>query len=415
MRLPKACSTASIRRSRAAGLTLLLTASLPLPGAALAQGGYQHAAFAARAPARPALSTRAYAPRAVRLESPVVIVPLNTPGNRPIVTALINGHGPFLLGIETGSPAALLLFSHTLRALRLPPEPNLRRPQVIDSVRIGGLIMYEVPAYSPGDSPIPSQLDGMLGLAAYARLTMELDVPGGRALFAVDTLPEANGEDVLSLLGAGDIFAVPIHAGDRTLSLALDSQGGIGLAVRSALAEELPLASPFVQVGVLSGPAIGTVARRAARVSCKVMLGRYEFERPLLAADIIPEQFPADGIIGMHSLSAFSVALDQRTRRIRFTRFHPVIAAPGSLYGHGVVIAYGLEHLEVSSVLPDSPEADAALRSGDRIVEINGRSTAGFAPSDWEPLSESPAPLVLLIERGGKSTSVTLPARVLVR
>jgi C-terminal processing protease CtpA/Prc len=146
-----------------------------------------------------------------------------------------------------------------------------------------------------------------------------------------------------------------------------------------------------------------------------VTLGRYEFERPLLAADIIPEQFPADGIIGMHSLSAFSVALDQRTRRIRFTRSQPVIAAPGSLHGHGVAIAYGLEHLEVASVLPDSPEAEAALRNGDRIVEINGRSTAGFAPSDWEPLSESAAPLVLLIERGGKSMTVTLPARLLVR
>jgi hypothetical protein len=364
---------------------------------------------------RPTLLARGNAPRAARLGSPVVIVPLSTPGNRPIVTAWINGRGPFMLGIETGSPAALLLFTHAVQALGLPTRPNFRQPQVIDSVRIGGLLMIEMPAYVAGDSPIPSQLDGMLGLAAYAKLTMELDIPGGRALFTTDTLPESNGEDVLSLLGAGDLFAVAVRAGDRTLSLALDSQGGIGLAVRSALADELPLASPFVQVGMLSGPAIGTVARRTARVSCKVTLGRYEFERPLLATDILPEQFPADGIIGMHSLSAFSVALDQRTRRIRFTRAHPVIAAPGPLHGHGIVVGYGLEQLAIATVLPDSPAAAAALKSGDRIVEINGRSTVGFAPSDWEPLSESPAPLVLLIQRGDRSLTVTVPAQMLIR
>jgi hypothetical protein len=411
----KACNIASLQRSRAAHAALLLAFSLSLPGPAVAQGWRQRTSLAGHATVRPELVARGAGRSATRLESAVVIVPLSTPGNRPIVTASINGRGPFQLGIETGSPAALLLFTHTVRALGLPARPNLSHPQVIDSLRIGGLLMLEFPAYAAGDSPIPTQLDGMLGLAAYAKLTIELDVPGGRAIFTTDTLPDSNGEDVLSLLGAGDIYAVPVRAGDRTLSLALDSQGGIGLAVRSALAEELPLASPFVQVGMLTGPAIGTVARRTARVSCKVTLGRYEFERPLLAADIIPEQFPADGIIGMHTLSAFSVALDQRTRRIRFTRSHPVIAAPGPLHGHGIVIGYGLEHLEVAYVLLNSPAAEAGLASGDRIVEIDGRSTVGFAPSDWEPLSESPAPLVLLIQRGGKSATVTVPAQVLIR
>lgn len=404
-----------MRRLRASSIASILALALVLPRPAGAHPRRQASPRVARAVVRPALPARAYAPRAVRLESPVVVVPLSTPGNRPIVTVSINGRGPFLLGIETGSPAALLLFTHTLRALGLPAEPNMKRPQFIDSVRIGGLLMIEIPAYVPGDSPIPTQLDGLLGLAAYANLTMELDVPGGRALFTADTLPASNGEDVLSLLGVGDIFAVPLRAGDRTFRLALDSQGGLGLAVRSSLAEELPLASPFVQVGVLTGPAIGTVPRRAARVSCKVMLGRYEFVRPLLAADIIPEQMPADGIIGMHALSAFSVALDQRTRRIRFTRAQPIIAAPGPLHGHGVVIGYGVDRLEVASILPNSPAAEAFLKTGDTIVEVNGRRTIGFAPSDWEPLSESPAPLLLLIQRDGRSFTVSLPAQLLIR
>jgi hypothetical protein len=415
MRRPTACTFAPTQRSRAANAALLVALSLSLPFPVIAQRRPQSASLATRANMRPDLLGRRDAPRAARLESPIVVVPLSTPGNRPIITASINGRGPFLLGIETGTPAALLLFTHTARALGLPARVNMSRPQLIDSVLIGGLSLLEIPAYVPGDSPIPTQLDGLLGLGAYAKLTMELDMPGGRALFTADTLPESNGKDVLPLLGAGDIFAVPVRAGNRMLSLVLDSQGSIGLSVRSSLAEELPLASPFVQVGLLTGPAIGTVARRTARVTCKVTLGHYEFERPLLAADIIPEQFPADGIMGMHALSTFSVALDQRTRRIRFTRSQPVIAAPGPLHGHGIVIGYGLEYLEVAHVLPNSPAFEAALQSGDAIIEVNGRSTVGFAPSDWDPLSESPAPLVLLIQRGGKSVTVTVPAQLLIR
>jgi C-terminal processing protease CtpA/Prc len=117
----------------------------------------------------------------------------------------------------------------------------------------------------------------------------------------------------------------------------------------------------------------------------------------------------------MHALSAFSVALDQRTRRIRFTRTQRLIPAPGPLHGHGIVIGYTPDHPEVAHVLPNSPAADASLRSGDTILEMNGRPTLGLTPSDWEPLSESPAPLLLLIQREGKTLTVTLPAQVLIR
>jgi hypothetical protein len=396
-------------------LALLAACALLMPQTTISQPWRQSPARAAGANVRPALVFRSEAPRMTRLAEPVVIVPLLTPGNRPIVTAMINGRGPFKLGIETGSAAPLLLFTKTMRALQLPDGTDMNRARTIDSVRIGGLLMLDISAFVPGESPIPTQLDGFLGLAAYSRLTMELDIPGGRVLFTADTLPEVNGADVLALLDAGDMLAVAMHAGNRMLNLVLDSQGGLGLAVRSSLVGELPLASPFVQIGTLSGMAIGTITRRTARVSGNMTLGRYSFDRPLLAADVVPDGLPADGIMGMHALSAFSVALDQRTHRVRFTRSEPVIAAPGPLHGHGFTVAYGGNFLEVASVLPNAPAAASTIRRGDLIVEANGQSTRGWAPSDWEPVAESAEPLELVIERAGKTLIVNLPALLLVQ
>jgi PDZ domain len=393
---------------------LLVVCALVTPQTMSAQVWRQSSARAGSTTVRPAVASRGRAPRATRLAEPVVIVPLLTPGNRPIVLATINGRGPFKLGIETGSPAPLLLFTHTMRALELPDGVDMNRARSIDSVRIGGLLMVDFSAFVPGESPIPTQLDGLLGLGAYAKVTMELDIAGGRALFTADTLPDANGADVLPLSDAGDLLAVPMHAGNRSLSLVLDSQGSIGLAVRSSIVEKMSLASPFVEIGTLSGAAIGTVAHRAARVSGTITLGRYSFERPLLAADVVPEQFPADGLMGMHALSAFSVALDQRTHRVRFTRSEPVIAAPGPVHSHGLTVAYGGRYLEVADVLPTASAAASTLRAGDVILQVNGKSTRGFAPSDWQPLAEGAEPLRLVIEHAGTMRVVTLQSQLLI-
>jgi hypothetical protein len=222
-----------------------------------------------------------------------------------------------------------------------------------------------------------------------------------------------NGADVLPLLDAGDILAVPMHAGNRPLSLVLDSQGGMGLAVRSSLVEHLPLASRVVQVGMMTA-ATGAVPYRTARVAGAITLGRYSFDRPLLATDMVPEGLPADGIMGIHALSAFSVTLDQRTHRVRFTRREPVIAAPGPLHGHGLVVAYGGKYLQVADVLPGTWTAASALAPGDLILRVNGRSTVGFAPSDWEPLASGADPINLVVEHAGKMRVVVLQAQLLI-
>src|SRR4051812_19907635 len=50
----------------------------------------------------------------VTLDKPVVEVPISAPGGRPIVEVMINGAGPFRLGIETGMPG-VAIFPQTAR------------------------------------------------------------------------------------------------------------------------------------------------------------------------------------------------------------------------------------------------------------------------------------------------------------
>jgi hypothetical protein len=62
-------------------------------------------------------------PGRVELADSATEVSLATPGDRPIVDVWINGRGPFKLGVETGNPSALTLYTDALRRL-VPALPT---------------------------------------------------------------------------------------------------------------------------------------------------------------------------------------------------------------------------------------------------------------------------------------------------
>lgn len=79
--------------------------------------------------------------RSTWLASSRVGVPMPTPGDRPIVDAWVNGRGPFHLGVETGSPAALILFTAAADSAAVRADGPIPRSGTADSVRIGGLML----------------------------------------------------------------------------------------------------------------------------------------------------------------------------------------------------------------------------------------------------------------------------------
>jgi len=259
-------------------------------------------------PARP--------PERITLSTPTVSVPIRTAGDRPIVDVMINGAGPFHLGVETGAPT-LYLFSSAADKLHLRvPDPAAPGVTIADSIRIGGLRLDGVEVVLAGPSVLPGVLDGQLGLAVYRNLLMTVDFPRQELRFSRDSLPTPNGRDVLLLTRQGPIYSLRATAAHGTsIDLLLDTQGAATIAL---WADELPkvhVAGSPVTVGLLRSPAFRTIPKQMARLHDTVTIGRYRLVDPIVGVN--SKRLPiGDGIIGIHTLKEFAVSLDQRHGRV---------------------------------------------------------------------------------------------------
>ena len=84
-----------------------------------------------------------------------------------------------------------------------------------------------------------------------------------------------------------------------------------------------------------------------------------------------------------------------------------------SVDGSGFFLNPTVTRVTVNKVLPSSPAADAGLRVGDELVEVDGRAIAGTKAKDLQPLFAKAAgeTLHLTIKRmDGEITPVALVA-----
>jgi S1-C subfamily serine protease len=65
----------------------------------------------------------------------------------------------------------------------------------------------------------------------------------------------------------------------------------------------------------------------------------------------------------------------------------------------------------IGSVLPASAAADAGVRVGDVLIEINGASPGTFTDAAWNSLVTGAELLRLVLRRGGAEVRVELRAR----
>jgi hypothetical protein len=338
-----------------------------------------------------------------------------TPGDRPIVNAFINGRGPFKLGVETGNPSALTLYTDAVARLGPSAPDTSRGTPRVDSIRIGGLTLRDVDVFVPGPSSLPTQLDGQLGLAAYEQLLITIDWPHHRLRFSHDTLSESDAGDVVHVSPVGPIVGIPIQLGSRAGTFILDSQGGVGLSINPASYPQLSLVDTPATVGLVRSPALGSIPRRMARLADSAEMAGHTLERPLVTLTALPTGLPADGLIGIHTLKYFAVSLDQRSRRARLTRSPGRIPSTGGWWDRGIGVKYGRGPLSVLTVVPGSVGARAGIVEGDTILTAGGRATTAFAPSDWEPLAQNDQPLRLVVEHNGMRRALTVPPQLFVR
>jgi Aspartyl protease len=257
-------------------------------------------------------------------------VPMQIGEGMPTVEVMINGRGPFVFGFDTGAQGGVRIDASLVEKFNLKPtgdvqatDPSRRNFQTsqtyqLDSLSVGNLRLNDVTVISREfkNSPRPLQVDGILGLNAFADYLVTLDFPGKKLRFEKGELPKADGAEVLDYKNEAGIATLDLTVGDKKIKAHLDTGNGIGAFVfPTAFAEKLNFVGEPRVVG-RARSATGDTEIKQVQIKDMIKLGRHEFPDATIV-------YPALGDIanvGFKTLSQFAITFDQPHERIRLVR-----------------------------------------------------------------------------------------------
>ncbi|HEV3091994.1 MAG TPA: alpha/beta fold hydrolase [Candidatus Cybelea sp.] len=354
-------------------------------------------------------------------------IPFTMFDNRMLVTASLNGKGPFTMIVDTGSDS-LVVTPAVARRLHMATRSvgnaggagSGSTPAAlghVSGVCIGSLRLEGVPALVLDLSPIQHafgfpRLDGVIGYTTLRKLRMGVDIDDSRMTFSLSPLPVPKSavslpftsEDGLIHISAGAVDGVHgtfvVDTGDRT-SLTLFRR----FASENDFYRDAPVRNVVTGIGVgglissdvlrttvsLFGTTIPGVVTRASRDRG----GAFAFGgddasvgNGLLRRFNIVYDYP-DATIYAWPSRYFSeseryVPLVARNGLLeRLTNApDPTLSAVPQLPRHGVLgaaVAQSPGGVVVGFVVPGSSAAQAGLQRGDAIRTVDGQSVATVA------------------------------------
>jgi len=338
-------------------------------------------------------------------------------GNRVLIAVGMNGQGPFIFMIDTGTYVSIVR-PDLAKKLNLPVQGyeasrgiggkgdryaiylardfiiggGIRQSSVVleDSFRFG----YQQDIYGALAAGILTASDTDLDFDA-GELRIYPDGRGDRAGYvAVDSeIPRANQPD----RGSRKIVATILVNG-RPLRCALDTGSPNTLSLYQAAARRLGLWDnrPFAPSRPNGIGGAGPIAR-TVRVD-EMTLGDVRLDRPLISLLGNDLDSDLDGIVGLSFIRLFNTSIDSRGRRLWIKPSRQV--SPPDRYGpSGLWLDRAGSRILVASVGNGSPAAKAGIQPGDRVV------------GEWSDVlrtisSSVGSRVVLKIERGGQSLDV---------
>ena len=344
-------------------------------------------------------------------------VPCSVHARRVFVPAVVDGvQKTFVLGsaAQTSEIDAATL-------VQAPNDPITISTIQFGDLRFNGLVALPSRVDAFAQTYLGAPADGVLGQELFERYPVKIDYRGcSVTVFRDSATAEADAEraeastrQTIELTMLGRLPTLPAKLGSTGAALAMDtlSDADVDVSAQFVLSARLATAGPVVPELRRVSPD-GEVHGRTARVS-SLSIGSVSVDSPLLGIMTGPSPVPVGvaGFVGDGILDRFVVLIDEPAQTCVLTAQPPI---PRSYDRSGLWLVRRQNALTVRSVLAGSPASSAGMRSGDRIVSVNGQE-----PPDLDAargLFAQPAGTIISVSllRGSVQHSVLLRLRTLI-
>ena len=341
-------------------------------------------------------------------------VPIRLQSGRLAVSCMIEGKGPFELGIDTGSLTSIItadlakrldLKQHGVTPLgiagRYQNFPMFEAREII----FGSAFRQERVLFAGIDFPLGRDVVGMLAAGCLTTMDAELDFSAMQWRLYPDGGPDRTGwvahERAIQTndVGSPHLYG-QVSLGGQKLRCLFDTGAPGSISIFSKVARKCGI---DVDRQNWSPVMAGGKPRRLYRASAPIEIGGLRIERPLV---LVEDEFPnfiEDGLVGLSLIQRLNLATEVQAARL-WTRPNGNPGRPDRYNLSGLWIDEKGRDIKATMVGRGSPAEQAGIVAGDRIDgefrdlirQLGGR------PGD---------PVSLAVVRGSQRREVTLVLR----
>jgi hypothetical protein len=360
-----------------------------------------------------------------------VAAKFDTSTEHVLIPITIAGH-EFWCNPDTGFSALIALDRSKAAAAGLTIAPGIRTPDgnppspgdssTTATVTVGGVELGDrsiIIRTFPEEAP---DMDCIMGLAVLRRFVVEFD----------HTMPQLLLHERATYRPSSDMQKVPLlfrsnpnvpyvdielMLPDRTslpLRVVPDTGAAFyGAALVGEAVSRVQSQLPVVSAITYPDPQSGRVTQLFAARPSAIRVGMLAVEQPVIALvqGTLGGGGIADGLLGSGFFRRFTVAFDFDGQAM-YLRANNRLMQPHVLEGSGVGFIRRNGQYVVFQVLPDAPGAAAGVKTGDVLLEIDGRSASALTPVGLRDLlSEAGETRQLLLERDGRRLTFRVQLR----